>query len=65
MASCSTTSLCCRTPSYRPGILLAAIPGTAIKGKSTIFIKSYSAFGQVRWQASEQLELAGGVALAA
>lgn len=44
-----------------PGILLAPIPGTAIKGKSTIFIKSYSAFGQVRWEVSDQLELAGGV----
>ncbi len=36
-------------------------PPTLISGKSTIDIESVSAFGQLRWAASDQLEIAGGV----
>ncbi len=36
-------------------------PAILLKGLSTINIEAYSLFGQLRWQASEQLELAGGV----
>ncbi len=35
-------------------------PATLLKGLATIDIKSISAFGQLRWEASEQLEIAGG-----
>ncbi|MGE3690270.1 MAG: TonB-dependent receptor [Novosphingobium sp.] len=37
------------------------LPATLIKGISTIDVESISVFGQVRFKASEQLELAGGV----
>lgn len=36
-------------------------PGILAQGKSTIDIESFSAFGQLRWQVVEKLELAGGV----
>jgi iron complex outermembrane receptor protein len=36
------------------------LPAEIIKGKSTIDIESYSFFGQLRWQATDQLEIAGG-----
>ncbi len=44
-----------------PGTLTATPPGVLIRGTSTVDIESISAFGQLRWQAAEQLELAGGV----
>ena len=37
------------------------LPATLVKGISTIDIESISAFGQLRFKASDQLELAGGV----
>ena len=42
------------------GNILYGRPATLLKGLSTIYIKSTSLFGQLRWQAAEQLELAGG-----
>ena len=37
------------------------LPGTLVKGISTIDVESISVFGQMRFKASDQIELAGGV----
>jgi iron complex outermembrane recepter protein len=44
-----------------PGTLTATPPGVLIRGTSTVEIESISAFGQLRFEVSDQLELAGGV----
>jgi iron complex outermembrane recepter protein len=36
------------------------LPATFLKGLSTIYVKSFSVFGQLRWKPVEQLEFAGG-----
>ncbi len=46
---------------YYPPATFPIQPGVLSKGISTIDIESISAFGQLRWQALEQLEVAGGV----
>ena len=46
---------------YLPAVAFPFKRGVLIQGISTVDIESFSAFGQARWQVSEQLELAGGV----
>lgn len=46
---------------YFPAAAFPIRPGVLAQGVSQIDIESLSAFGQLRWQMAEQLEVAGGV----
>jgi iron complex outermembrane receptor protein len=46
---------------YVGGNLAYGFPQTLVAGGNDVKIKTYSAFGQLRWHPVEQLEIAGGV----